>query len=73
MRYAITNEIDDRARSGICNGLLNNNTQINRIEIQSLVDQPKIIHVHEKAVVILLVQRHVRDVLLLLNRLLQQL
>ena len=33
MRYAITNEIDDRARSMLCNGLLNGNTHINRIEM----------------------------------------
>ena len=33
MGYIIENEIDDRARSGLCYGLLNENTHINRIEI----------------------------------------
>ena len=33
MRYAKTNEIDDRARSRLYKGPLNGNTHINRIEI----------------------------------------
>jgi len=33
MRYAKTNEMDDRARSRLCDGLLNSNTHINRMEI----------------------------------------
>ena len=36
MRCAITIETNDRARSRRCNGLLNGNTHINRIEIRLL-------------------------------------
>lgn len=33
MWYDVENEMDDRVRSRLCNGLLNGNTHINRIEI----------------------------------------
>ena len=59
MRYAITNEIDDRARSKLCNELINGNTNINLTEINITSSRPFIhqqnnsrIHVHVKALVV---------------------